>query len=218
MNIDKDIVIKFNTTSIPPNFDKWKKLDLKSELSDLNNLEKSSFHSIIIYKKDLLLLNNYGSVVIKCLNGDLIEFQLGSVVWKTENKQIYFIFFPEYQDCYLKINSSDNIEVFVPENNKELAEIDILHKLFRLNIVLFDNKKEKELILASGKFSIMLIQFQFTINNLITINPDVYYYELKQFEKKKSKVFNEITFNNIITVLDKYIQNDIIKICKQNNI
>ncbi len=216
---EKKYIIKFDATSIPPNFNKWKKLDLKKELEDLDKIKKSySKDNKLVYYKDLLYLNRYKSVLIKSQNSDILEFDMYGTSHKMENKQVYFIFFPEYHDCFLKINSSNDIEVYVPDDTNELIEIQKLYELFKKDyIILLDkiNNDEYQFLIGSGMIGTG--PRHLNEHNLIVIDENKFYYELEQFEKDTNENFDEINFNEKITILDKYIQNDIIKICQKNN-
>ncbi len=209
-------IIKFDTESIPPNFNKWKKLDLDKELEDLDKIKKSySKDNKLVYYKDLLLLNRYKSVLIKSTNSDILEFDMYGTSHKMENKQVYFIFFPEYHDCFIKINCPNDIEVYVPDDTNELIEIQKLYELFKKDYIILLDKinNENQFLIGSG----MIGSAHHHLNeyNLIVIDENKFYYELEQFEKDANVNFDEISFNEKITILDKYIQNDILKICQK---
>jgi len=212
--------IYFDTTSLPPNFIKWQQLNIKKELENNKNLKIRNYgkNDEPNYHTDFILLNNYNSVVIESNNSDTIVFEIGGMDYETTNKRVYFVFFPKYHNCYLKINLINDMKIFVPPYD-ELFEIEEISNIVKIgNKPIFFDKMEDinrpmyKLIMLSDMLSNILPKKK-SINK---INENKFYYELEQ-DEKSNKLFDENNFKKKILLLDKYIQNDIFSIYQRIN-
>jgi hypothetical protein len=185
--------IQFDATSLPPNFNKWEKLNIDEALKNKKN-----------FRPNPIFLNDYISVVIKSHNNH-IGLILGGVECNLNNDRIYFLFFPKYHDCYLKIVPSDNIEIYIPKNPDTLLEIQKLNKSLEPFEIIFDK------IYSPFKMQMQMIwtHFNYSPFNLKKIDENEFYFD---FEQKYKEEFGEIILNQTIELIDKYVQYDIIKI------
>jgi hypothetical protein len=199
--LPKKYAIKFNTKFVPEDFNKWTKL----EFDDKNN------------KK--ILLNDYKNTIIKSTETKIL-LNLGGLNFVIKQNCIYFPFFPEYHYFYLTL--SPDIDIYIKNNvsavNFELNKIisrnnsTILNDVILYNLSIIDNEttdfidSSKYLLVTNGMCGL-------TIKKYIDVNIEEFYYLYEQEENTEENVEKKEIQNNI-SLIDKYYQQDAIKICK----
>lgn len=215
----QNYIFEFDSKQLPQNFSKFAKLDLKKDIEDKNNFKLNNFE--ISPDTNKYYLNKYKSIVIERKNNDFIELELGGMHVRINSKYVYFLFFPIYHNCFLNFKSIDDYEnynIYIPYINEHLEEIETLKEIiqdykiyFNKNINFEPQQYDCDRLMIAGGMIGSITNFK----NYTKINEDEFYYELKQYEKKNDS-YNKIEFQEKIFILDKYIQNDILKIYKQN--
>ena len=160
--------IKFNTEFVPPDFDKWIKLDTSG------------------YEKNYqFLLNDYSSVVIKSKEQNIL-LRLAGINYSINQNHIYFPFFPIYSHCHITL--SPNIDIYINPNlninvnnelNQPLTDNDVIFynmKIIDESSKLIGNDKN---LLATQKM------IGLTTRKYIEIDIEKFYYE---YEKENNKL------------------------------
>jgi hypothetical protein len=189
--LPKNYAIKFNTKFVPEDFNKWTKL----ELDDKNN--------------KIILLNNYKNTIIKSTETKIL-LKIGGRDYVVKQDWIYFPFFTKYHEFTLIL--SPNINIYI--NNNELSTNNELNKIISFNDVIFHNlsiiddvlndfnDNSKYLFAVHGICGLMTKKY-------IDVNIEEFYYLYEQEETVEKK-----EIQNDINLIDKYYQQDAIKICK----
>lgn len=108
--------IKFNAEFVPPDFDKWIKL------------EPSGYE-----KNSIIKLNNYFSIIIKSKEEHIL-LQIGGCNYIIKQNLIYFPFFPLYHEINLTL--SPNIDIYT-NPICEFNENTELNKIMIYNWIIF---------------------------------------------------------------------------------
>lgn len=186
--------IKFNAEFVPPDFDKWIKLDTSGYE---NNCQ--------------FLLNDYLSVVIKSKEQNIL-LNLAGVNYTVNQNYIYFPFFPMYSYC--NITLSPNIDIYI---NPNFDANDELNQPMTDNDVIFCGMKiidESSKLITNDRYLLGTQKMiGLTMRKYIDIDIEKFYYE---YEKENNKLLyaDKEKIIDDINLIDKYYQYDAIKICK----
>lgn len=185
--------IKFNAEFVPPDFDKWVKLDTSG------------------YEKNYQFeLNDYSSVVIKSKEQNIL-LQMAGINFVINQNWIYFPFFPLYSYC--RITLTPNIDIYINPNfdtNNELNQPMIDNDVIFCGTKIIDESgkpiDDDKYLLGTQKM------IGLTTRKYIDMDIEKFYYEYENENNKvntdKEKIINDIN------LIDKYYQYDAIKICK----
>lgn len=195
LKLNDKYIIKFNTQYIPDNFNKWIKLDINED-----------------DKNKQLKLNKYKSVLIKSKEKNIL-LQLGGINFIINENSLHIPYFPFYQYCFITL--SINIDIYIIPND-ESNECDDISKLLIDKSLIFSNLKiiddEKKPIPSEHYLFLTDGMIGLTSKKYIDINIEKFYYEYEK-ENINDNIEQHI-INNNINLIDKYYQNNAIKICK----
>lgn len=187
--------IKFNAEFVPPDFDKWIKLDTSG------------------YEKNYqFLLNDYSSVVIKSKEQNILLYMAG-INYTVNQNHIYIPFFPRYSFCNIIL--SPNIDIYINPNFDTDVNNKLIQSMKDCDVIFYNMKiiDESSGLIGNNKY-LLAIQgmIGLTTRKYIDIDIEKFYYE---YEKENNKVnIDKEKIINDINLIDEYYQLDAIKFCK----